>query len=248
MTIRTKLPTGLVTRTKSVSIKLLSVSALALLATACRPGEDPAAHVAGWAMIEATQRHPIVVSQQPANINVRVARGSHGLNPQQRANVIDFLNKYRSGDTGNGKLTVNVPSGSPNEVAALHAAADLRELLREYGLDDSRVSIKPYHTEGDPQPPIRVSYARFVAEGPQCGQWATNLGDDPTNLPYPNFGCSTQRNFAAQVANPADLIGPRTMTPATSERRDQVWEKYVKGESTIAKKEGDEKIQVKGAQ
>jgi pilus assembly protein CpaD len=247
MTKRIKVPAGLVSKTKSASVKLLSMTALALLATACRPGEDPGAHVAGWAMIEPTQRHPIIVSEQPANLNVRVSRGAHGLAPQQRAQVVDFMNKYRGRDSGNGKLTVNVPSGSPNEVAALHAVADLRELLREYGMDDSRVSIKPYHTEGDPQPPIRVSYVRYVAEAPQCGQWPTNLSDDSTNLPYPNFGCASQRNFAAQVANPADLLGPRTMTPAISERRDTAWERYVKGESTIAKKEQDEKVQVKGA-
>ena len=247
MTMRIKVPAGLVSKTKSASVKLLSVSALALLATACRPGEDPGAHVAGWAMIEPTQRHPIIVSEQPAHLNVRVTRGATSLNPQQRAHVVDFMNKYRGRDSGNSKLTINVPSGSPNEVAALHAVADLRELLREYGLDDTRVSIKPYHTDGDPQPPIRVSYVRYVAEAPQCGQWPTNLSDDSTNLPYPNFGCANQRNFAAQVANPADLLGPRTMTPSSSERRDTAWERYVKGESTIAKKESDEKVQVKGA-
>lgn len=247
MTKKIKSPAGLVSSMKSNSIKILSLTALALVATACRPGEDPAAHVAGWAMIEPTQRHPILVSQQPANLTVRVARGANGLNPSQRAHVVDFLNKYRGGDQGNGRLTVSVPSGSPNEVSALHAVADLRELLRDYGLDDTRVSIKPYHADGDPHPPIRVSYARYVAEGPQCGQWPTNIANDPTNLPYPNFGCSTQRNLAAQVANPGDLIAPRTMTPASSERRDATWEKFVKGESTIAKKDSDEKVQVKGA-
>lgn len=247
MTKQIKSPTRLVKGMKSAAIKVVSVSALALVATACRPGEDPGAHVAGWAMVEPTQRHPIIVSQQPSNLTVRIARGSHGLNPHQRAHVVDFLNKYRGGDAGNSKLTINVPFGSPNEVSALHAVADLRELLRDYGLDDTRVSIKPYHAEGESQPPIRVSYSKYVAEGPQCGQWPTNLSDDPTNLPYPNFGCATQRNFAAQVANPADLVGPRTMTPAVSERRDVAWERFVKGESTIAKKESDEKVQVKGA-
>ena len=63
-----------------------------------------------------------------------------------------------------------------------------------------------------------------------------------------NFGCANQRNFAAQVANPADLIGPRAMTPAPGERRDVVWGKYVKGESSISDKKSDERLVVKGAQ
>ena len=231
-----------------IGVKVLTVTAIALSVTACRPGEEPGGHVAGWAMIDPAQRHPIVVSQQPANMSIRVARGASGLTPHQRSNIIDFLNRYRGRDQGNSKITVSVPSGSPNEVSALHAVADLRELMRDYGLDDTRVTIQPYHSEGDHQPPIRVSYARFVAEAPECGQWPGNLADDTRNLPYANFGCANQRNFAMQVANPADLLGPRTMTPAVGERRDAQWEKFVKGESTIVKKEADEKLVVKGSQ
>ncbi len=227
-------------------VKAFAISAVALTFSGCSSATEEGGHVAGWSLVEASQRHPIVVSQQPANLSLRVARGSQGLNPSQRSTLINFLNKYRGGDTGNAKIEINVPSGTPNEVAALYAVADMRQLMREYGIDETRVSIAPYHTEGDHAPPIRVSYARFVAEGPACGQWPTNLAHEDRNLPYPNFGCSSQRNFAAQVANPADLLGPRTMTPASSDRRDTQWGQYVKGESTIARKNNDERLVIKG--
>ena len=230
------------------AVKVLTVTAIGLSLGACRPGEEPGTQVAGWAMIDPAQRHPIVVSKQPATMNVRVTRGADGLTPQQRSSVIDFLNRYRGADQGNSKIMVHVPSGAPNEVAALHAVADLREVLREYGLDDTRVSIQPYHAEGDHQPPIKISYARFVAEGPDCGRWHGNIASNPQNLPYHDFGCANQRNLAAQVSNPADLLGPRTMTPAISERRDTIWDKFIKGESTISKKDAEEKSIVKGAQ
>lgn len=229
----------------ATAARLAAVATIALTISGCRPGEEPGAHVAGWTLIDASQRHPIVVSKEPANLTVRVPRGSSGLTPNQRSNIVDFLNRYR-GNNGADRMTIAVPTGAPNEVAALHAVADLRDLMRDHGIDDSRISVKPYHTDGDPQPPIRVSYARFVAEAPQCGQWPTNLSDDPRNLPYPNFACAQQRNIAAQIANPADLLGPRSMTPAPAERREQQWEKYVKGESTVAKKDQDERAQVKG--
>lgn len=231
----------------AMSTRLAAVCVLTLALSGCRPGETPGTHVAAWSTLEATQRHPIVVSQQPARTNIRVARGANGLTPNQRAQVIDFLDRYRGGDTGNSRMTISVPTGAPNEVAALHAAADLRYLLRDYGLDDTRVSVQPYHSDRDHRPPIRISYDRFVAEAPECGNWSANVSDDPRNLPYPNLGCATQRNFAMQVANPADLLGPRSMTPASAERRHVGWEKYVKGDSTISKKDGDEKVQVKGA-
>jgi len=43
---------------------------------------------------------------------------------------------------------------------------------------------------------MRLSYLRYVAEGPECGRWTTNLAEDPRHLPYPNFGAQ-QRKLAA---------------------------------------------------
>ena len=175
-------------------------------------------------------------------------RGAQGLSPHQRAQVAEFVDRYRNGDSGNSKMVISAPSGAPNEVAAMQAVAEIRHLIRSAGFDETSVSVEAYHEEKDPQPPIRVSYLRFVAEGPDCGRWPTNLAHEPNNLPYPNLGCATQRNFAAQVANPADLLGPRSSTPAAGERRQVIWDKYNKGDSTISQKQGDEKVQVKGAQ
>ena len=108
------------------------------------------------------------------------------------------------------------------------------------------MSIEAIHGSAGEQPPIRISYLRYVAEGPECGRWPTNLAETEGNLMMPNLGCAQQKNFAAMVANPADLLGPRSMTPPSAERRDVIWEKYVKGESTIATKQEDEKVKVKG--
>lgn len=232
-------------RAIAIGAKLLVSASFALSLAACRP-DDPPGHVAGWAVLDPAQRHPIIVSQEPAELNLRVVRGAEGLTPQQRSQVVNFMNKFRGGDAGNNRLAIGVPTASPNEVAAVQAAADLRFLLRDYGIDDSRLAMQPYNAGGDAQAPIRLSYSRFTAQPPQCGNWTQNLSNNRNNLPHPDFGCATQHNFAVQVANPADLLGPRTMTPAVSERRDAAWDKFIKGESTITKKDGDEKISVKG--
>ena len=52
------------------------------------------------------------------------------------------------------------------------------------------------------------------------------------NRPYWNLGCATQRNLAAQVDNPADLVQPRAETPALTSRRATALDKYRKGEPT----------------
>jgi len=232
---------------KPVASSLIVASLLALGVTGCKTIEEPGAHVAGWTLIDPSQRHPIMVSQQPASMLVRIARGSHGLAPGQKAQVATFLDRYRASDAGNSKLVIAVPSGSPNESAAMYAVGDIRRLISSFGFPDSAVVIEPYHERRDAGAPIRLSYLRYVAEAPQCGRWSTNLAEDYRNLPFPNFGCAQQRNLAAQIANPADLLGPRTMDPADSEHRTIQYDKYRQGKPTGSEKSSDERVQVKGA-
>jgi pilus assembly protein CpaD len=175
---------------------------------------------------------------------VHVARGSEGLTPSQKAQVSSFIQHYRTADAGNSKIVISVPSGTPNESAAVYAVADIRRMIASYGYADNNVAIEPYHERRDANPPVRLSYLRYAAEAPQCGQWPTNLADDRRNLPYPNLGCAQQHNLAAQIANPADLLGPRTMEPADQERRAVVFDKYRQGEITrTPRAETDETVQ-----
>ena len=197
---------------------------------------------AGSVVLDPAQRHPILVSQQPHKMALRVARGAAGLNPAQRASVIDFLTKFRATDAGNSRLVISVPSGSSKEIAAMNAVADMRPILFDRGFTESAVSVEPYHADGDPQPPVRISYLRFAAEAPECGKWPSDLSDTSRNVSYENFGCAQQRNLAATVANPADLLGPRTMTPSSAARRDSTWEKYIAGESPHNKRSIDERV------
>jgi pilus assembly protein CpaD len=226
---------------------LMLASILAIAVTGCKHADEPAGHVAGWSLIEPTERHPIIVSQQPSSVALRVARGSHGLTPHQRAQIIDFTERFRAAG-GNSKLVVSVPSGGANEVAAVAAVDEVRQLMSNAGVAVSDVSIEAYHAEGDPQPPIRVTYLRYAAQGPECGRWPQNLGADNRNLGYENLGCAQQRNFAAQIANPGDLLAPRTMTEIDGNRRQVTYEKWRKGETTASQKSNDERLVVKGSQ
>lgn len=200
-------------------------------------GEESAGHV----ILDPTQRHPILVSQQPHKMALRVARGAAGLSPSQRATLIDFLSKYHITDGGNSKLVIAVPSGSANEISAMNAVADMRPILAEQGFSESSVSIEPYHADNDPQPPVRIAYLRYAAEGPVCGKWPSNLAETSRNVNYENFGCAQQKNLAAMVSNPADLLGPRTMTPSSADRRDTTWGKYIKGESSGGARSADDR-------
>lgn len=229
----------------AAAVKITAVAAIALMATACKH-MDEGPKVAGWSLVDPSQRHPILVSQRPSTLNVNVPRGSSGLSPRQRADVLDFAARYRAADAGNSRLVVAAPSGGSNEVAAMNAVHEIRAILANEGFGESAISVETYPADAHGPAPVRVSYLRYVAEAPECGAWPTNIARDPSNVPYANLGCATQRNFAMQVANPADLLGPRTMTGRSAERRDQVYEKYIKGDVTTAKKTEDERIQTQG--
>ena len=224
---------------RSTIVKIALVSSLALSVAACR-GHNNDAHVAGWLRIDHDERHPITVTKQPATMSVPVHRGTYGLVPGQQARLSRFLSRYKARDTGNSKLHLSVPSGSANEVEAMQVVTEMRHLIGEYGFDPTLVKVKPYQARRGSQPPIRVSYSRYVAEGPDCGNWPTNLARQFDNMHYENYGCAVQKNIAAQIANPADLLGPRTMTPRSEDRRKDVWGKYLEGKPTHAERSKQE--------
>jgi pilus assembly protein CpaD len=243
MTIHSAPRTGF----KPVAAKLLVVSLCALAVAGCKSIEEPGAYVAGFTLTDPSQRHPIMVSQQPATMNLRIARGSQGLTDAQARQVGGFLEHYRNVGMGNTRLVIGVPAGGANESAALRAMQDVRRMIVDYGFSDSAIVTEPYHSGKDTNAPIRLAYLNYVAEGPACGRWPTNLGDERRNLEYANFGCAQQHNLAAQIANPADLLGPRSITPADGERRQLVIEKYEKGESTASAKPAEQSSAVRGA-
>ena len=224
---------------------VLAICFAAVSLGGCASSQENRPLEATTTLLEPTQRHPILVSQQPSTLSLRVPRGSNGLTPHQKSQLVEFFGRYRATDAGNSKIVVSVPSGAPNEVAAMRAVADMRDVMIDSGFTESTMSVEPYHNERDPQPPVRVQYQKYVAEGPECGTWPGNLAESPSNLAYHNFGCALQKNLASMVANPADLLGPRTMTAANSDRRGQVFEKYIKGDVTNSSKGSDEKANSK---
>lgn len=222
---------------RPVALKLISASLLVISLVACRGEHD--GRIVGYAEpYEYQKRHPINVTTDATALDIVVGSHAKGLNSVQRAQVDQFLGQWRH--EGTGRLTVAVPSGSANEGSAYQAAAEIRDLAQAKGIPGHAVEFTAYHAGGG-KPPVKISFLRYVAEGPTCGDWSENLAEDPQNVAYPDYGCSTQHNLAAMIANPRDLIEMRDGTPRPSERRDEIWRKYVSGKSTISETASEEK-------
>lgn len=227
-------------RTASRVMGLAGAAVLVMAVAGCNGhrGRDPQS----WLLTDPEERHPIQVSRRPVEYDLSVPRGAYGLTRSQMNEVRDFARRYKS--DGEGPLVIRAPSGSPNEVASMRAIEDMRRVLKKAQVPAKAIEFEPYISDGAPDAPVRMSYLRYVAEGPICGDWSSNLARSPRNKEHPNFGCTSQHNLAAMVANPRDLVRPRGMTPRSSERRDVVWDKYIKGESTIAERSEEESAKV----
>ncbi len=107
-------------------------------------------------------------------------------------------------------------------------------------LADSGVRVLSYPKRDLELPAIRLNYPKLVAATGPCGTWPDDLGPSvgrsyTENRTFYNFGCAHQRNLAAMVDNPSDLIQPRAETPAYTARRSVALDKYRKGESPAGK-------------
>ena len=76
--------------------------------------------------------------------------------------------------------------------------------------------------------PVRISFFAMRAQTDKCGRWPKDVLESSENKHYANFGCSYQNNVAAQIANPADLLGPRKQTPIDAANRGAVIDDYQK--------------------
>ena len=183
------------------------------------------------------QRHPIAVTEADRSIVVFVGTGRGGMTAAQRADVMGMAQNWLR--EGTGGITIDMPTGTPNARAAHDTLREIQSMIAAAGVPPRAVSVRQYHPK-DPShmAAIRLNYPKVTATAGPCGLWPDDLGPSYKNTSwfdnkaYYNFGCAQQRNLAAMVDEPSDLVQPRAETPAYSMRRNVAFEKYRKGMST----------------
>jgi pilus assembly protein CpaD len=183
------------------------------------------------------QRHPIALQEADQSVVIFIGHGRGGLSASQRADVIGLAQTWRR--EGTGAIVADVPVDTPNAAAAADAFREIRSLLGAAGVPSHGITVHRYHPT-DPRllATIRLNYPKIAAVAGPCGLWPADLGPSITNPSYNenkdyyNFGCAYQRNMAAMIDNPSDLVQPRSETAAYTERRTEAFEKYRKGNPT----------------
>jgi pilus assembly protein CpaD len=183
------------------------------------------------------QRHPIAIQETDRSVVIFVGHARGDLSASQRADVVGLGRIWVS--EGTGAIVADVPVDTPNARAAASSFREVKALLAASGVPPHGISVRHYHPD-DPRmlPTIRLSYPKIAAVAGPCGLWPENLGPsikNPSyfeNKDYYNFGCAYQRNMAAMIDNPSDLVQPRSETPAYTVRRTEGFDKYRKGETS----------------
>ncbi len=183
---------------------LLCVAALAL--TGCSGRGDTTSSIPA----DYRQRHPIVLTH--ANETLDVFTGSvGGLDLRQKEDIRQFAQDYMA--NGQGPLIAYLPAGG--STAGTNAGlTGIRQTLAGGGAS-GRLQIAHYQAQGGHAAPIKLAFAKLQASTPSpCGYEhdeivPSRLAANQVNRQTNNFGCTYQRNLAAQIADPRDLLRPR---------------------------------------
>jgi pilus assembly protein CpaD len=175
-------------------------------------------------------RHPIALTHAPVTTDILPAGGR--LDARAKEQIRAFAIEYRS--AAGGLIALQVPAMGPGYS---HALVDsVRRELLAAGVKEG-VSVSSYQP-ADPTlvSPIRLSFigTKAVVRS-RCGDWPRDLASGSSmegwqNQSYWNHGCAYQQAFAAQVADPRDLAGPRAEGPSDVAMRTRAIGKVREGE------------------
>jgi pilus assembly protein CpaD len=115
--------------------------------------------------------------------------------------------------------------GGPNALTAQRAEVVAAQLHRLAPTAELAAGIADIDENA-----IGVSIGRYLAAAPNCPDWTDADPQGFDNAPSSNFGCATQSDLAAMVANPEDLLRGKAAGPADGDFVARSVERYRSGE------------------
>jgi pilus assembly protein CpaD len=164
------------------------------------------------------ERYPIEVAKGAVRLDVSTKKSR--LTARQEDSVTRFGQQAIA--AGASRIEVKRPSSG----ASGSVAERVTELLVASGVPTEAIAQTDYSAGRGA--PVIVTFDRKFAVTAECGDWSEDIAITGQNTKPPNYGCATQHNIAAIVANPEDFETPRTATPADPMRRYQVFVDYRK--------------------
>jgi len=182
------------------------------------------------------EQHPVKVEVRSALLILEPGAGGR----VQSADV-PAINEFTSdfGKRAAGGIDVKVGATSPTDPLATTFANDVTQVLISRGVPANAINLT-YATDPDAAKYGRavMQFPIYVALADECGTWKDRPEFTPVNENTYNYGCSIQRNMAAMMVNPRDLIDAEASTGRLAARSDVVVGKYILGGKIGASSEG----------
>ena len=211
----------MIRRSAQLCMAVLASASLAACAAGGVSPADPAA-------ITDLDQYPLKTIEHPDEL--RLAAHPQGLSQAQATAVAGLAERWER--AGSGSVVVQTPRADADPRAAYATSAAAVDLLVSLGVPADRVQRIGYDPDHSGPAPVIVGFLAYQAAVPTCGRDWENLAATGANRPTRNFGCAVNANLAAQMANPADIAGPREMTAVDAGRRTVVLGKYRDGQIT----------------
>ena len=206
------------------SFPIYLVAGAALMATACA---GPDSNLGRLEPINPLARYSLQV--EPNQDRIALAARADGLSDRQRVAVMELVSRYNS--SARQGFVIEVPEQA-NQLA-LNTANNVASALQMQGVPATHISLASYQAP-DQAAPVVVGFETVKAQVPQCGREWSDQTRTHHNSGTINFGCAITANLAAQIADPNDIVSPRTMTSPSAQRRTVVFDNYRQGSPTAA--------------
>lgn len=194
----------------------------------------------------ALSRNDIGVTKRAEFLEIDLHPEASELSDTDRNRIRNFVGAYAQ--TGHGPLVLSLPQVSANPQLAVTALAEARAIAWEQGVQYDELTGDAHGAGETAMQPMILAYQAYDAVAPDCASKASiDFSDVASNNTLPTLGCSVRTNLAAMIADPADLLGQRTLGPSDNARRDVILEKFRKGESTASLRSNQESGAVSSA-
>jgi len=175
-------------------------------------------------------RFPVTVERDQPVLLVSFPPNSAALDNDEAARIDAYLVRYRTQNSG--PLHISAQGVLPGDRLAGERIATLEHRAVALGIPKSSLDLRI--TQSRPAADAAMSYERYTARVPECGDWTKNEVVDATNTPTSNFGCATQRYLGLMVADPKDMLQSRIPGDHDTMRMSDQIRKYRAGAPTAA--------------
>jgi pilus assembly protein CpaD len=169
-----------------------------------------------------TQRFPLDTKPETVSVPARFSGAADPFAGAEREKFDTLVEGYL--DHGHGPLTIAARAPASSSSPTLARMATLRDRLVAAGVPASEIRMQ-LASEGAANT-VTLSYERYNAVVPSCGDWSAPMAPNSGNADYPAFGCAQQHNLGVMVADPADLVSMHRAEPTDTANVERVMRDY----------------------